>query len=68
MAIYSYLPRWDTDPLTAGALWSFNYLFYNKALKKVLFFAVVARRYVHKGVGLLTTNDAKFARQSGLIH
>jgi hypothetical protein len=46
VSIYSYLPRWETDPLTAGALWSFNYFFFNRTLKKVLFFAVVARRCV----------------------
>jgi hypothetical protein len=51
VAVFSYLPKWDTDPLNAGALWSFNFFFYNRALKKVLFLAVVARRCVTRGRG-----------------
>lgn len=37
--IYSYTPDLDSDPFaTDGALWSFNYFFYNKKLKRILFF------------------------------
>lgn len=37
--IYSYNPDLDSDPFaTDGALWSFNYFFFNKKLKRILFF------------------------------
>ena len=41
--VYSYAPRWDSDPLVAGALWSFNFFFYNRAAKKVVVFYATAR-------------------------
>uniref|UniRef100_A0A915EJJ4 Repressor of RNA polymerase III transcription MAF1 homolog n=1 Tax=Ditylenchus dipsaci TaxID=166011 RepID=A0A915EJJ4_9BILA len=38
--IYSYIPSYGGDPFTDdGCIWSFNYLFYNKSLKRFLFFA-----------------------------
>lgn len=37
--IYSFNPGIDCDPLyEAGTLWSFNYFFYNKMLKRIIFF------------------------------
>lgn len=37
--IYSYNPDLDSDPFGSdGVLWSFNYFFYNKKLKRILFF------------------------------
>ncbi|XP_066544741.1 MAF1 homolog, negative regulator of RNA polymerase III b [Amia ocellicauda] len=37
--IYSYNPDLDSDPYgEEGSLWSFNYLFYNKKLKRIVFF------------------------------
>lgn len=37
--IYSYNPDLSSDPYSEdGSLWSFNYFFYNKKLKRVLFF------------------------------
>lgn len=37
--IYSYNPDLNSDPYSEdGCLWSFNYFFYNKKLKRVLFF------------------------------
>jgi len=37
--IYSYNPDLQSDPFAAeGGLWSFNYFWYNKKLKRVLFF------------------------------
>ena len=41
--VYSYLSDLSDDPLSEGQIWSFNYFFYNKELKKVLFFACTAR-------------------------
>lgn len=43
--IYSYIPDYNSDPFTEdGCIWSFNYLFYNKSLKRFLFFACRALR------------------------
>lgn len=37
--IYSYNPDMESDPFgEEGCLWSFNYLFYNKELKRIVFF------------------------------
>jgi len=37
--IYSYIPDLTSDPFTEdGVIWSFNYFFYNKALKRIIFF------------------------------
>ncbi|XP_063071646.1 repressor of RNA polymerase III transcription MAF1 homolog [Engraulis encrasicolus] len=37
--IYSYNPDLDSDPYgEEGNLWSFNYFFYNKKLKRIVFF------------------------------
>ncbi|KPP72086.1 repressor of RNA polymerase III transcription MAF1-like [Scleropages formosus] len=37
--IYSYKPDLDSDPYgEEGNLWSFNYFFYNKRLKRIVFF------------------------------
>lgn len=36
--IYSYNPDLDSDPFgEEGSLWSFNYFFYNKKLKRIVF-------------------------------
>ena len=37
--IYSYDPDLISDPYgEAGSLWSFNYFFYNRKLKRIVFF------------------------------
>lgn len=37
--VYSYNPDLDSDPFgEEGSLWSFNYFFYNKKLKRIVFF------------------------------
>ncbi|XP_030830947.1 repressor of RNA polymerase III transcription MAF1 homolog [Strongylocentrotus purpuratus] len=43
--IYSYSPDLSSDPFgEEGVLWSFNYFFYNKKLKRILFFTCRATR------------------------
>eukprot|EP00741_Cyanophora_paradoxa_P003846 tig00000718_g3740.t1 len=42
-SIYSYLPDLDSDPLSEGKLWSFNYFFYNKRKRKVIFFTCTSK-------------------------
>ncbi len=42
----SYNPDLESDPYgEEGSLWSFNYFFYNKKLKRILFFTCNATRY-----------------------
>ena len=46
--IYSYIPDLDANPFSDGltsCLWSFNYLFWNKKLKRILLFYCRATRY-----------------------
>ncbi|KAF7257911.1 hypothetical protein EG68_04570 [Paragonimus skrjabini miyazakii] len=38
--IYSYRPDHLSDPYSSGCLASFNYFFYNKSLRRVLFFSL----------------------------
>ena len=33
--VYSYVPDGESDPFSEGALWSFNYFFFNKRLKRL---------------------------------
>ena len=41
----SYNPDLDSDPYgEEGSLWSFNYFFYNKKMKRILFFTCRATR------------------------
>lgn len=45
--IYSYNPDLDSDPFGEdGSLWSFNYFFYNKRLKRIVFFSCRSIRLV----------------------
>lgn len=41
--VFSYVPDLDSDPFSEGALWSFNYFFFNKSLKRIVYFSCVAR-------------------------
>lgn len=43
--VLSYNPDLDSDPYgEEGSLWSFNYFFYNKKMKRILFFTCRATR------------------------
>uniref|UniRef100_A0AC35TTS9 Repressor of RNA polymerase III transcription MAF1 n=1 Tax=Rhabditophanes sp. KR3021 TaxID=114890 RepID=A0AC35TTS9_9BILA len=43
--IYSLIPSYEKDPFTEnGCIWSFNYFFRNKSMKRILFFACRAMR------------------------
>jgi hypothetical protein len=45
--IYSYNPDLNSDPFgEPGSLWSFNYFFYNRKLKRIVFFTCRAVKYV----------------------
>lgn len=45
--IFSYNPDLDSDPYgEEGSLWSFNYFFYNKKMKRILFFTYRATRSI----------------------
>lgn len=42
---HSYNADFKSDPYEEeGALWAFNYFFYNKKLKRILFFSCIAVR------------------------
>lgn len=46
-ALPSYNPDLDSDPFGEdGSLWSFNYFFYNKRLKRIVFFSCRSIRFV----------------------
>lgn len=53
--IYSYNPDLTSDPFSEdGSLWSFNYFFYNKKLKRIVFFSCRAINPFHamdSGIG-----------------
>ncbi len=43
---FSYNPDLDSDPYgEEGSLWSFNFFFYNKKLKRILFFSCHGMRW-----------------------
>jgi len=46
--IYSYNPDLSSDPFgEPGCLWSFNYFFYNKKLKRIIFFTCRAMNSIY---------------------
>lgn len=54
--IYSYNPDLNSDPYGEdGNIWSFNYFFYNKRLKRIVFFTCRAIR-VHSAEYMLQTS------------
>ncbi|XP_072013738.1 repressor of RNA polymerase III transcription MAF1 homolog [Amphiura filiformis] len=56
--IYSYNPDLESDPFgEEGVLWSFNYFFYNKKLKRILFFTCRA-----------TSKSSQVGADSGIGH
>lgn len=58
--IYSYNPDLSSDPYGEdGCIWSFNYFFYNKKLKRIVFFTcrAVSRQYL---------NDSGFEQHFGM--
>lgn len=40
--IYTYVPDLNDDPLSDGAIWTFNYFFVNKELKRICYFTCFA--------------------------
>lgn len=45
--VYSYLPEPDEDAMAVGKLWNFNYFFYNKRVRKIVFFTCFAVSKLH---------------------
>ncbi|CAM9432893.1 unnamed protein product [Chrysoparadoxa australica] len=56
--VYSYKPDMDSDPFS-GCLWSFNFLFLNKALKRIVYFhcRCMARNHFLHGEPSSSTED-----------
>lgn len=40
--VYSYLPDMEEDPFSDGTMWSFNFFFFNKELKRICYFTCLA--------------------------
>mmetsp|Transcript_26855 Transcript_26855/g.42149 ORF Transcript_26855/g.42149 Transcript_26855/m.42149 type:complete len:228 (+) Transcript_26855:87-770(+) len=40
--VYSYIPDLEGDPFSDGNLWSFNYFFHNKSMKRIVYFTCMA--------------------------
>jgi len=45
--IYSFIPEADSELFTVGKVWSFNFFFYNKEKKMVVFFSAHAESKLH---------------------
>ena len=43
--VFSYTPDNEDDPFSDGALWSFNFFFYNKDIRRMCYFSCIATRY-----------------------
>ncbi|KAL4457419.1 hypothetical protein ABPG75_012284 [Micractinium tetrahymenae] len=57
--VYSYKSDMETDPFgEKGSVWSFNYFFYNKKLKRILYFS--CRGLSKTAVELSVTTDYKY--------
>ncbi len=41
--IFSYVPDMESDPFSEGNLWSFNFFFHNKNMKKILYMTCMAK-------------------------
>jgi len=54
----------DSDPFSRETLWSFNYIFINRTAKRVLFFAVLAKRHQLAGEGGMSGGDVVGADSS----
>lgn len=42
--VFSYLPDMESDPFSDGNIWSFNYFFVNKQLKRIVYLTCMAKR------------------------
>ncbi|KAI3420206.1 hypothetical protein GPALN_003525 [Globodera pallida] len=61
-SIYSYIPRYSADPFTEdGCIWQFNFLFFNKNLKRFLFFACRALCNERNETAIETDFEESFA-------
>lgn len=57
--VFSYIPDLDNDPFsTPSNLWSFNYFFYNKSEKKMVFFTCACRKNNRIEDSALVDDDA----------
>uniref|UniRef100_A0A3B3T5F8 Repressor of RNA polymerase III transcription MAF1 n=1 Tax=Paramormyrops kingsleyae TaxID=1676925 RepID=A0A3B3T5F8_9TELE len=64
--IYSYRPDLDSDPYgEEGNLWSFNYFFYNKRLKRIVFFTCRSVSVFMTPVDSETGNDLDLDLEEG---
>lgn len=56
--IYSYIPDLESDPFSESTtLWSFNYFFYNRQLKKILYFKCLSRTKIYDDASVVATDE-----------
>jgi hypothetical protein len=55
--VFSYVPDMSEDPFSDGSLWSFNFFFFNKELKRICYFTCVATSLMMRGQGLYADDD-----------
>lgn len=64
--IYSYNPDFNSDPYgEPGCLWSFNFFFYNKKLKRIVFFTCRAINSVQMNASDSSVIGIEFAMEEG---
>lgn len=64
--IYSYCPDTDSDPFAEdGTLWSFNFFFFNKRLRRIVFFACRATSLFSDAGSHMDGEDESFAVADG---
>jgi len=56
--IYSYVPNMEDDPFSQGNLWTFNYFFFNRGLKRIIYFTCIARSKLMPGSPLAAEYSA----------
>jgi len=60
--VYSYVPEYESDPLSDRTLWSFNYFLYNKAQKKILYFTCTSRSKIYQNEEVDTESVSSYTK------
>jgi len=70
--IYSYVPDMGTDPLAEeGSIWSFNYFFFNRKLKRIILFtcqSVSLKAHCDEGLGSSMYEDSTLDDRIGMTY
>lgn len=70
--IYSYVPDMGTDPLAEeGCIWSFNYLFFNRKLKRIVLFtcrSISLKAHGDEGLGSSMFEESSLNDRIGMTY